>query len=352
MITDIDIIRWANMPKFSQYQTDYILSTEAFSTINEFVDYITNSFDQIHTLSNAYQKISRHGITSYIVDEFSDVLAPYSINFRTQSPSACMEGLSSLVERLWTAIKNALSRLLEFLKTNPYFAQWFNRCEYYRAKMAALMAGPLKNYIKADLESFNSIVLTGLSYADFFKYTNLTGILISKLKCVGSYKAEDIDIIRMFYEIFNNGLTADFIDNVVSIKNPVLKRDTTKELGWTPQLVNTITNNLYSKVAVNAMCLTRLTRDIERQLNIAIVECNNVLAGREDGNDDAKVVSARNRIRNIKNIQNLVQLAVNYTCFLCAQWCKMASSFDKDKRPYPIKPEKNQYPYPAQYSPS
>ena len=333
-MTDNDIIRFAHMPRYSQQQTDLVLATEAFAPINEIVEYVSDTFNQIVTLTTAHQKISRHGVTSYIIDEYADRLSAYSINFETQSVSACLEGLSSLVERMWVAIKNALSRLLEYLKTNPYFAQWFNRCEFYRSKMASLISGQLRNYIKADIESFNSIMMAGWNYGDFVKTMNYTAVLISRLKGIGSYRIEDIDIGRQFYDVFMN-LNASFVDGVVTISNPGFERKSTNDLDWKPNLVYYISNTLYSKVAVNSMTLTRMQREFERILTVAIQECNNVLSGREDGNDDTKVTAAKNRIRNIRNIQNLIQLAVSNTCFLCSQWCKLASSFDTGERPYP-----------------
>ena len=333
-MTDLDIIRFANMPKYSQQQTDMVLATEAFAPVNEIVEYVTDTFDKMALLNTAYNKISRHGLTSYIIEEYTDILTPYSVNFNTQSASACMEGLSSLVERMWVSIKNALSRLLEYLKTNPYFAQWFNRCEFYRAKMASLIAGPLRNYTKANIESFNSIMLAGWKYSDFCKTLNVTGNLIAKLKSIGAYRVEDIDFTRMFYDTFEQ-LNATYMDGVINLSNPLFERKSAYDLGWTPNYVYGVSSTLYSRVAVNSMSLTRMTREFERLLNIALVECNNVLSGREDGNDDAKVTAAKNRIRNVKNIQSLVQLAVSNTCHLCCEWCKLASSFDIDQRPYP-----------------
>ena len=333
-MTDSDILRFASMPRFSQEQTDFVLATEAFAPITEIVNYISDTFNQISTLNDAYNKISKHGVTSYIEEELQDKLSTDSINFKSQSVSACLEGLSSLVERMWVSIKNALSRLLEFLKTNPYFAQWFNRCEFYRSKMAALIAGPLKNYIKADIDSFNSITYAGWTYTDFCKTLNYTNLLILKLKSLGTYKLEDIKFDNMFYDTFAN-LNVSYENGVITVFNPSFERKTSLDLEWTPYKVYSVANSLYAKIAVNAMYLTRLQRDFERMLNAAIVECDNVLSGREDGNDDAKVSAARLRIQNIRNIQQLVQLAVSNTCFLCSQWCRLASSFDIGQRPYP-----------------
>lgn len=333
-MTDSDIIRFSLMPKFSQQQTDYVLALEAMQSISESVEEINDGLQKIETLSHAYKTISKCGINKYVEEEFSDILSMYSINFQTQSVSACMEGLTSIIERVWVSIKNALVRLLEFLKTNPYFARWFNRCEFYRSRMADIISTSLKSYVKADPVAFNTITLSGWNYADFNKTMNYTAVLIQRLKNMGSFRIEDIVVDRMFYDIFNN-LNAVYENDWVVVSNPAFIPSTAGDLGWKPFNVYQVSSTLYSRIAVNSMYLTRLQKDFERTLNVAIQECNEVLSGRIDGTTDEKIRTAKRRIRNIKNVQSLIQLAVSNTCLLCSQWCKLASSFDIGQRPYP-----------------
>lgn len=332
-MTDNDIIRFAQMPKFSQTQTDYVLAVEALDPITDILNELSSSCEKLELFNTAYKKISRHGVTDFIKEEFGDALSPFSVNFETQSVSACLEGLSSLAERAWTIIRNMFVRLFEYLTTNTYFGNLFNRSEFYRRRMSEIIAGPLRGYVKADLDSFNSITISGFNYNEFYNRMNYTGMLISKLRNIASYRMETIDVEHMFADVIRylniNTESGTFYPSV-----PVMSKGTTYDLGWTPFKVYSVSSNLYSKVAVNSIGLSRLQQEFARSLKVAIAECDAILAGRIDGNDENKVLLARKKIQNIRNVQALVQIANNNMCYLCGQWIRMAQ-FDTGARPYP-----------------
>ena len=326
-MTDNDIVRFALMPKFSQKQADYVIATESFSPIKEECDVVNQLLDKVHVLSDAHTKLLKYGITPFIEEEYSDVLSAYSVNFKTQSVHACIEGLSSIIERVWTSIKNALMRIFQYLSENPIFTMWFNRCEFYRVRMSNMIAGPLRAYIKADIDKFGTIVATGWNLQEFKMRAYHLGNLISKIKNNMNARFEMLDVYHVFgAEI--QGLGCGFVDGNVMPVPPATTRTTAKEFEWKPFDVYQIASNLYSKVAVNSMYLTRLNTELGRSLKIAITEADNVLSGRSDGSNEEQIALSKNRVKNIKNMLMLVQIAVNNLCLMCAQWYKYASSFE------------------------
>lgn len=334
-MTDNDILCFAMMPKYNHVHALQVQSEEALIPMIDMINEVNEAFEQISLFNTAYSKISRHGVTDFIKKEYADTLSPYSINFETQPVSACLEGLSSMIERLWNVIKNLITRLYNYFTTHTYFGAIFNKCEYYQRRMSELIAGPLKGYLKADLNLFNSVMVTGMSYDDFVKNINYVGILISKLKSITPYSVGNIDVGNIMGDV-TRYLDIPYEDGRYSIeKSPTVTRESLYDLYWTPFKVNSVAGSLYSKIAVNAISLRRLRDEMTRSLAIALKECDDVLSGRIDGNDETRIQHAKLRAINIRNVQVLTGTAMKYLCVMCGQWCRMASLFDTGQRVYP-----------------
>ena len=333
-MTDNDILKFAMMPKYSHSHAIQIQATEALVPVSSMVSELESAFEQISLFNRAHMKISRHGLTDYIKEEFGDTLSPYSINFESQTVSACLEGLSSMIERLWNVIKNTLTRLFEYVTNNTFLGELFDKCEYYQHRMSAIIAGPLRGYIKADVDAFNSSVISGLAYDQFVQYINYVGILISKLRSISSFSLDNVQVSSSMVDVARY-LSIPYEDGKYRSIAPVVKRDSLYNLYWSPFKVYSVANQLYSKIAVNASNLRRLKGELTRALTVALAECNNVLSGRTDGTNEETIQKAKLRVNNIRNVQALTQTAISYLCIMCGQWCRMASLFDTGERPYP-----------------
>ena len=334
-MTDNDILRFAMMPKYNHVHALQVQSEEAITPMVDMINEVNEAFDQISLFNTAYSKISRHGVTDFIKKEYADTLSPYSINFETQPVSACLEGLSSMVERLWTVIKNLVTRLYNYFMTHTYFGAIFEKCEYYQRRMSELIAGPLKGYLKADLNLFNSVMVSGMAYDVFVQNINYVGMLISKLKSITPYSLGGIDVSITMTDVTRH-LNIPYEDGRYSIvSTPAVERKSLYDLCWTPFKVNSVASSLYSKIAVNAIGLNRLRNELARSLAVALKECEDVLNGKIDGDDNTRIQHAKLRVLNIRNIQVLTAIAMKYLCTMCGQWCRMASLFDTGERPYP-----------------
>ena len=221
---DNDIIRFSQMPKFSQEQTDYVLSLETMNVIDVYLSDIENCCERLKLFSNAYTKILKHGVTDFIKEELSLPLAPYCINFESQSVSACLEGLSGLVERVWVAIKNTLIRLFNYVMDNTFLGGLFERLEFYRRRISEQIAGPLKNYTKVDVAVYQTRMISGISYEDFCTRMNCIALLIARLKNVGSYRLDSIDVLNVFSDAIRSA-NIEVKDGRLYLGAPIFTRE-------------------------------------------------------------------------------------------------------------------------------
>ena len=325
-MTNNDIIRFALMPRFNPYQAEYVTSTEALIPIKEECVILDQLLNKVAALSEAHKKILRHGPTSFIIEEYNDILTEYNINFATQSVDACVEGLSSIVERIWITIKHALIRLWNFITDHPCVTLWFNRCEFYRVRMANIISTSLKAYAKMDINAFNDIKLIGFKKDEFRAKVLHVGNLIAKIKNTSASKFELLNIESIFGQEVA-GLGCRFENSTVIVQPPSLTKDTTKKMGWKPFDVYAITNDLYARVATNSMYLTRFSQDLGRTLRSAMADADNVLTGRTEGSDETIIALSKARVNNIRNILMLIQIANSNAYILLSEWYKMASCF-------------------------
>lgn len=333
-MNDINISGLYLMPKIDPVYFQDVLSQEQITPVLDALDHIDGMYDQVKQISKLQTVIYRHGSSEAVLEDYTDLLDHYHINFKTQSIQACTEGLSSVISRIWEAIKNIISRIMDYLQNNEYFAQWFNGCERCRVKMASYISGCLRDYAKVDATKFEKNMFRIMPYPVFTQYLNALSMLILKLKNCMSLNLSMIDVTTVFKDCLAS-LKIVCENGKIFANFPFYDLKSAKALYWNPSKIYYVANDLYSKVAINSMELMRIQKTIERVVGETYRECNDVLSGRIDGNDEKKIMEARQRIRNIRNLNELIRITIRLTYMMCKQWLTLVGKMDFGVYPEP-----------------
>ena len=331
-MNDIDIMNFANMlrPEANHIvKYEYEKSLENFTPVFDELDKIC---EQLSTVAAAHKYIILHGITNAAIDDFGVSLEAFGIEINFNSDvNKCLEGLGVLITRFWTSIKEAISRLIEYLRTDPYFSRWTNLNEMLRVKVSNLILARERYYALIDDTKFYNTKVLAIPYAPYLSKLNATALLTGKLNLLGGTPYESINVRERFGQELEALGFVGTSGVYVPPENHGFVAGTLRDFQWSPSKVHFCTDTLYRKLLVPHLNIDRMLYQMNRALKLAMDECSAVLRGSIDGDDTTRVNAAKARVQNIRAIKNIAQYSISMTRILATQWIRMVELYDLSK---------------------
>lgn len=307
-----------------------IAINESYNVLDELTTFIADKYESLESIYKLKRRIEVYGIAESSFENLSTELKEkYNINItKTTEPIIAIEGLGSFFISIINSIKNAISRLIEWLNTDSFFSRWINSNEYYRLRISRLLSGPAKDYGMSNKEAFANSIIYGFSYPVYSSRLNNLISLNRKISTVSNLPDYSVIHIQNTFgkELIELGFT--FVDgNLYAPTRVDYIKVPARGMLWTPDKVYNIGFRVLKELLSENLPMTKLGYSLGRSLNAANRKLNEIEVSQSTEN----LTKLKAHINGIICIRRICEEARKSSGSLARQWVQMVELFRFDK---------------------
>lgn len=245
MLSDaiVNQIAGMNLSELKKKSPEYRLAQ-----LDKDIDQYEECVRKLHAVVPAYENIKEFGVTNSICDTYKDMLwnevemdiEPF-LNAPYAQLSYCIEGLGSVIRKIYTVLRNIIWRIKDFFMVEGFTASWFNACERQYKKVAKILEQTCEYQKDFDRIKYLGTVLTTFPYDIWM---NRVDALIRICRSITNIISTcDKTHWESFKNVHRNDLNTLYIvidkDRATINPSKEVRRESLQSLGWYPEYVNT-----------------------------------------------------------------------------------------------------------------
>ena len=326
----IELTGYSALASIPQYMLDNLERIEDINEDTKFflaLEDIETYCDKLLLLSKAQEHITMYGITGNILKTYStELLNTCAIELTVHTDAVvALEGISDWVMKIYNAIRDAIDKIIEWIRTDSYFSRWTNKCERYRVKIGELMATVVRQHSVVNELIYRTHRIVGHPYSNCTELISTATNIANKLNTVTTTnKFGELNIIDIFgADLLKCGFTVDsgVLQRPTSLG---MKTATIGDLLWNPQKVYATGPSIITLLSKHTF-IDKLIYSLKRSIRNTETQLNSLI--RTNSTDPVAINNMKKEIAGMKCIRMISVYTIDISSSLAYQWINMANKF-------------------------